>query len=176
MRPFLPILALLAAIVAPSTTIERLSMEQMIEKSTSIVRGKAVRAEGVRRGGIIYTDYTFQVAETLKGAPGASVALSVPGGRLGAARQSFAGTPSLEIGTEYVVFVWTSKSGVHHIIGLSQGLFTATADARGELVLRRGPATAAQVVDGSGKEIADQAVELTWTELVRRVRGAGVVR
>ncbi len=176
MRLSVAILSLiLAASLAPATTIERLSMEEMIAKSTRIVRGEAVAVEGVRRGGIIYTDYTFRVRETLKGGTVSSLRLSVPGGSAGAARQSFAGTPSLRLSREYVVFVWTSRSGVNHIIGLSQGLFTADLNEAGETVLRRGPA-AVQVVDKKGKELADAGVEITWGELIRRVRGAGAVR
>ncbi|MCL4795969.1 MAG: hypothetical protein KJZ84_15520 [Bryobacteraceae bacterium] len=176
MRSLTLILGLLAAAaISPATTIERMSMDEMIAKSTRIVRGEAVSVEGVRRGGMIYTDYTFRVQETLKGGPPETLRLSVPGGVHGAARQSFAGTPALRLSREYVVFVWTSRSGVNHIIGLSQGLFTAGLNEAGERVLRRGPASS-HVVDKNGKEVADSGVELTWGELVRRVRGAGVVR
>lgn len=176
MRRILVILGLLGTLSgAWASTIERLSMEEMIAKSTRIVRGKIAGSEGVRRGGMIYTDYTFQVTESLKGTAAGTLRLSVPGGSVGLARQSFAGTPKLTSGEEYVVFVWTSRSGVHHIIGLSQGLFTAGLNSAGEVVLRRGPATA-HVVDKDGKEVADGAVELTWGELARRVRGAGVAR
>lgn len=163
------------ALQAPATTIERLTVEEMIAKSTLIVRGKATVGEGVRRGGIIYTDYNFRVEETIKGSAAATLRLTVPGGSVRGASQMFAGTPRLEAGQDYVVFVWTSRGGVHHIIGLSQGLFDAKLNAAGEWVLRRGPATA-HVVDEQGKEIADQALELNWSEVKRRVRGAGAVR
>jgi hypothetical protein len=167
MRALSLILGLAAMLsLAPATTLERLSMEEMIAKSTRIVRGEAVASEGVRRGGIIYTDYTFRVSESLKGGAAGTLRLSVPGGSLGAARQSFAGTPSLRQGQEYVVY---------HIIGLSQGLFTAESNSAGQVVLRRGPA-AVQVVDQNGKEVASEVVELTWSELARRVRGQGAVR
>lgn len=175
MRRILLSLGLLAAAtMAVATTIERLSMDEMIAKSTRIVRGKALRADGIRRGGIIYTDYQFQVSEAIKGVAADSLALSVPGGALGQARQSFAGTPALALGQEYVVFVWTSRAGVNHIIGLSQGLFTAGLNQAGETVLSRGPA-GVQVVDRNGKTVADAGAEITWSELKRRVRGVGGV-
>jgi hypothetical protein len=163
------------AVHAPATTIERLTVDEMIAKSTLIVRGKSAVGEGVRRGGIIYTEYVFRVEETIKGSAPATLRLTVPGGTVRGASQMFAGTPRLEPGQDYVVFVWTSRGGVHHIIGLSQGLFDAKVNSAGEWVLRRGPASA-HVVDQQGKEIADQALELNWSEVKRRVRGAGVVR
>lgn len=176
MRSHFVILGLFGALMlAPATTIERMSVEEMTAKATRIVRGKALPGEGVRRGGVIYTDYAFQVAETIKGPAEPRLRLTVPGGTLGAARQHFAGTPRLEPGQDYVVFIWTSRSGVHHIIGLSQGLFNAQLNAAGEWVLRRGAATA-HVVDQHGKEVADVGLELNWNELKRRVRGAGAVR
>lgn len=179
MRDRFVIAALLGMLVlevqAPATTIERLTVDEMIAKSTLIVRGKAAAGEGVRRSGIIYTDYVFRVEETIKGSAPVTLRLTVPGGSVRGASQMFAGTPRLDPGRDYVVFVWTSRSGVHHIIGLSQGLFDAQINSAGEWVLRRGPA-AAHVIDREGKEIADQPLELNWSEVKRRVRGAGVVR
>ena len=163
------------AALASATTIERLSVDEMIAKSTLIVRGKALGAEGVRRGGVIYTDYTFQVAETVRGSGASSLRGAGRGGKAGGSSQYFAGTPRMEPGQDYVVFVWTSKSGVHHIIGLSQGLFDAKLSAGGEWVLSRGAATA-HVVDAQGREVADKPVELNWSDLKRRLRGAEAVR
>ena len=45
------------------------------------------------------------------------------GGVAGGIRQSVSGAPELKPGQEYVLFLWTSRSGLTQVIGLSQGLF-----------------------------------------------------
>ena len=42
----------------------------------------------------------------------------------------------LKIGDEYVFFVWTSRSGLAQIIGLSQGLFNVLPDGKGVRKIR----------------------------------------
>lgn len=155
-----------------ATTLERLSLDDMIGKSTSIVRGKVVRSGAVQRGATIYTAYRLEVAETLKGQAVTSLEVSVPGGLLHGLRQSFAGTPHLDAGSEYVIFVWTSSTGIHHIIGLSQGLFDVVKNAKDESVLRRGPAET-RMVDAVGREVSSAPLHMTLSELQQRVKSAG---
>lgn len=160
---------LLSASLACATTLEQLSIDEMIAKSTSILRGRVLDARAVQRGSMIYTDYRVQILEQVKGADGSVVDVSVPGGSSNGYRQSFAGTPTLTPGTEYAILVWTGKNGVHHIMGLSQGLFNVERGSSGGIVLKRG-ALDARVVNRLGQEINSTPVELTWDELVRRVR------
>jgi hypothetical protein len=154
-----------------ATTLEKLSLDEMIAKSTLIVRGKIAESHAVRRGQLIYTVYRLDVAEQIKGASTRSVEVSVPGGSLNGTRQSFAGTPAMRQGQEYAVFIWTSSQGVNHIIGLSQGLFDAVKGADGKLQLKRG-ALDARVIDGAGREVASQPLSMSWSELAARVRAS----
>ncbi len=41
-------------------------------------------------------------------------------------------------GQDYVFFLWTSKSGLTQVIGLSQGLFNVTTNAQGQVTVSRG--------------------------------------
>src|SRR5436309_10163573 len=79
-------------------TLERLSLDDMIGKATSIVRGKVSTSYAAFSGPVIYTHYTIQVSERYKGVGGSSVEVLVPGGVVNGQRQSFAGTPSLGSG------------------------------------------------------------------------------
>jgi len=110
-----------------SATLERLSLDEMITKSTSIVRGKVNSSWTAKTGTIIYTHYQVQVSETLKGAAKNSVEVMVPGGTMNGMQQSFSGSPVLTAGDEFVFFLWTSNSGITWITGLTQGLFTLPA-------------------------------------------------
>jgi len=155
-----------------ATTLENLTVDQMVQKSHLIVRGKAASASVVQRGTLLYTVHRIQVAEWVKGQGGQTVDVYVPGGTLGRLRQTFAGAPKLDPGIEYVVFVWTGKTGINHIIGLSQGLFNVKVNLNGETVLTRG-ALDAHVVDGTGKEVDSDSISLSYRELRAKVGRSG---
>src|ERR1039457_1720328 len=130
----------------PSATLERLSLDDMINRSTMIVRGKVTASWAAFTGSVIYTHYQIQVGERFKGTPRNSVEVMVPGGTARGLSQSFSGSPVLKQGDEFVFFLWTSKGGITWITGLTQGLFalapgdagadpTATRAASRELML-----------------------------------------
>jgi hypothetical protein len=163
------LLSLLAALSLPATTLEKLSMDQLIERSTAIVRGTVAGSGAMQRGSVIYTTYRIRVAQTLRGTAPSVIEVSVPGGQLNGVRQSFSGSPVLEPNTEYVIFIWTSKSGINHTIGLAQGVFDVKPGTNGSLVLTRG-AIDAHIVDASGKEAEDRGLSITLIRLAERIR------
>jgi len=141
-----------------------MSMNDLILQSTSIVRAKIT---GTRTGTIgkdIYTYYQLQVSETLKKSPILPAEFAVPGGVNGNLRQIGIGSPVFTEGQEYVLFLWTSRSGMTQVIGLTQGMFNLTQDASGATVLKR-PAIADQMLDKSGKSVTDAPVTMKWSEL-----------
>jgi hypothetical protein len=158
----------LAGIVS-ATTLAKLSLDDMIQRSSAIVRGQVLSTAAIQQGPVIFTTYQFKVSEQLKGSLNGVVTVVVWGGQLNGVRQSFPGAPKLDVGGQYAIFVWTSPSGLNHIIGLSQGLFNLTADAQGNLILTRGPIQA-ELVDASGKPVNSTSVRLTWQDLGERVR------
>jgi hypothetical protein len=72
----LPIVCILSLQCA---TLERLSLDDMITKSTAIVRGKITGSWAAATGPVIYTHYTIQVSERFKGTGNGSVEIVVPG-------------------------------------------------------------------------------------------------
>jgi hypothetical protein len=181
----LPFLLASLAILPPAgaTTLLQLSMSDMIQQSTSIVRATVTASSGAFRGRDIYTYYQIQILETVK--PGSGPAspqmqIAVPGGVAGGFRQPVAGAPSLTVGGQYVLFLWTSRSGLTQVIGLSQGLFTVipstgvNATPDNSTVVRA--AATATMLDVNGNVAADQTVKLLWSELRTRIQqqlGAG---
>src|ERR1700722_13396983 len=157
--------------LAAATTLQQLSTNAMIQQSTAIVRVQVTGSTPVLRGREIYTQYQFTVLETLKAAPNGVDAnsVSVPGGTMQGIRQMVAGAPALVSGQQYVIFLWTSKSGLTQIIGLSQGLFNVMQDSSGAQVLVR-PATAATMVGQNGAPVADTAVTMTLSALRAQIQ------
>ena len=112
------------AVALPAATLERLSLDDLIGQSTTIVRGKVVDFSAAASGPVIYTHYRVQISETLKGSARGTIEFQMPGGVANNLRQSFAGVPAFKAGDEYVFFLWTGKSGSTQVLGLTQGLFS----------------------------------------------------
>jgi hypothetical protein len=159
-----PLAGVLVAGMLPATTLQQLSTPEMARKSTAIVRAKVTGSHSEFRGAEIWTFYQLQVLEEWKSAGSTPAEAAVPGGSARGIRQTAAGAPTLSPGQDYVLFLWTGKSGITQIIGLSQGLFTVGQNADGELVARR-PAASEPMLDQSGLPVADQPLEMPLSDL-----------
>jgi hypothetical protein len=156
---------------AAAATLQQLSLDQMAQSATSIVRARVTDSFASLTGSTIYTHYKLQISETWKGAPAAEVML--PGGAAGGYRQSFPGVPALQTGAEYVLFLWkSSKTGITHVVGLNQGILNVTPHADGSYQVGR-PVIGETMLDAAGQQVKDQAVQMRLPDLKTRVR-AGV--
>jgi hypothetical protein len=157
-----------------SATLERLSLDEMISQSTSIVRAKVGRSYGMLHGRVIYTHYRIQVQEWFKGVKPDLNEVVVPGGVANGRRQDVGGAPQLDTGAEYVLFLWTGKSGATHIVGLTQGVFTLPQNASEDTKAIRSASTELMLDPGTGRAVKDQRLEIRYGDL--RARIAGVLR
>jgi hypothetical protein len=165
------LLALTAgAVVVRATTLQQLTLPEMARKSTAIVRARVVSSHGALYGADVYTVYRLEVLEPWKGGVGPSE-VAVPGGVAQGIRQEVAGAPTLRAGQEYVLFLWTSRSGWTQIIGLTQGLFTVQREGKSEPVVNRPPATEL-MLDASGRRVRDEALTMKLSELKAQVQRA----
>ena len=152
-----------------ASTLQRLSLDEMILKSTAIIRGKIVSSRSMTRGPLVYTVAQVEVAERWKGPRATRLEVAIPGGVYRGERQTFSGTPKLEPDTDYILFLWTGPSGVTQVIGLAQGVFTVVQDAQGQDVVERPAATGAVMVDAKGSVVEDEAVSMKLGDLKGRV-------
>src|SRR5277367_378899 len=75
-----------------SSTLQRLSLNDMILKSTMIVRGTIQPGTTAAfRGSLIYTHYQLSVAAAFKGTPGATIDIAIPGRVLNNMQQPVSG-------------------------------------------------------------------------------------
>ena len=150
----------------------------MAQQSTEIVRGRVTSSSVEQRGGIIYTVSQIQVSQRWKGNSADKVTVSVLGGKLGNLNQTFAGAPVLQPNTEYVLFLWTGKSGMTQVIGFSQGVFDLKLDAKGQQQVARAATTEA-MLDSTGRPTTDAPVAMSLTALdqaIRKALAAGAVK
>jgi hypothetical protein len=162
----------LTACVLPlqCATLERLSLDDMIARSTAIVRGKVTASWAGFTGSVIYTHYQVQISEQFKGIAQSSVEIMIPGGIAKGLSQNFSGSPALKQGDEFVFFLWTSKTGITWITGLTQGLFSlAPGDAGTDAVATR-PASRELMLDPqTSRPVKDTALTMNLSDLRSRI-------
>ena len=162
---------LAAALLAPlhGSTLQQLSLDDMIRKSTLIVRGKVQPQNlAVFHGSLIWTHYQVQVTEVYKGTTGSQLDIAIPGGVSNGIQQTYSGVPSLASGQDYVMFLWTSKSGLTQVIGLSQGLFAVTSNS-GLLQVVRAAATE-RMLNAAGQAVTDTDIQMPLGDLRNRIQ------
>jgi hypothetical protein len=162
---FIPILLL--ASLAQAVTLQILTLDEMTQKSTSVVYAKVLDSYGALHGSMIYTHYRIQVMENWKGSQ-AVTEIMLPGGVANGYRQTFAGVPALSSGNAYVMFLWAGPVGAPQLVGLTQGLLDVGGDAKSGLIASR-PMTTEQLLDANGKAAHDQPVRLQLASLKRTV-------
>lgn len=163
---------LLASVGIPAgaTILQQLTLDEMARKSTSIVRAKVTGSSEIVRGGDVFTVYKFETLEVLKSGLAARE-VAVPGGVAGGMRQVVAGAPTLRAGREYVLFLWTGRSGLTQLMGMSQGLFSVDRSTAGDLQVSRAPASE-QMLDAAGRAARDEALSMPLPELKAKVSKA----
>ena len=176
-RPMLAVAALLGTFCAQSAILQRLTMDEMIAQSTEIVRGRVTGSAASFRGtpgkgGTIYTHYTVAVVDRIKGAAASTVDVAVPGGISQGLSQTFAGAPTITNGQEYVLFLWTSRSGLTQVIGLTQGLFGVHVDASGNLVATRAAANEMMLDPANGQPVQDTDLKISLPSLLTQIQSA----
>jgi hypothetical protein len=157
--------------VTSGATLQQLSMDQMSQLATSIVRARVIASSASLYASpgspTIYTHYQLSVSEVWKGTAAAEVML--PGGDFNGQKQSFPGVPQLRVGGEYVLFLWKSPStGIVHTIGLTQGIFELNSRADGSVVASRRQ-SGELMLDGSGNRISDQPVSMKLADMKSHV-------
>jgi hypothetical protein len=166
------LVAVMAAVLPlTATTLQKLTLPEMAQKSTAVVRARVKASAGVLRGTDVYTLYRLEPVEVWK-APAAGVPreVAVPGGVAGGLRQPVDGAPALVEGREYVFFLWTSSKGLTQLIGLSQGLFDVRT-AGGVPTVWRGAASE-RMLGADGEPVRDEAVSMKLGDLKAQVARA----
>ncbi len=163
-----PVLLALA-LCATATTLQELSLDEMIQKSTAIVRAQVIGRSTLTQDTMIYTQFHLNVEEQWKGTPARRIDVVLPGGTTATLRQTFSGVPSLELNKEYIFFLWTGSNGVTQIIGLSQGLFELNTGADGVQYVDR-PEIKAAIVNQNGAPASGVALRLRLDQLAGRIK------
>lgn len=120
-------LILIIASWSHAITVQRLGLDEMVKKAHAIVIGKVTgsRTYWSADRKLILTDYTIDIAESIKGSVSRTTAVTTVGGKIGDLELYVSGMPSFQNGENAVVFI--EQSGAYQtVVGLGQGKFTVT--------------------------------------------------
>jgi hypothetical protein len=157
--------AVLMAASGSATTLVRMSLDQLAEASTEIIRGRVIsqetrwNPEHTR----IYTYTTLALEQSYKGNPPSLLVVQQPGGRIGNVHVFVAGTVQFHAQVGYVLFLERSAadSSKFLLVGMMQGAYRIYRDAKTQeekLVLPLGALTRGAPASGAGSVIAGPAV------------------
>jgi len=156
-----------------SATLERLSLDNLISRSTAIVQGQVTGSSAAYRGSVIYTHYKVTVAQQWKGAAQKTFDVLVPGGTAKGIRQTYPGAPHLKTGEQYVLFLWTNAAHATFTLGFTQGVFTLAQDGSGNVTVAQTPTTETILEAGTGKVLKDQPISMPLSQLVGLIQAGG---
>jgi len=125
---------ILAAVPASATTLVRMSLDQITEASTEIVRGHVLSQQTLwnPQHTRIYTYTSLEVDQTYKGNPPSSVVVQQPGGTVGKVRLFVAGTVQFHTQSAYMLFLERSPadSSKFLLVGMMQGAYRIYRDPK----------------------------------------------
>jgi hypothetical protein len=171
-RPSVLLWCLATLVPAYATTVRSASLDELIQLSSSVVRGQVVASSTALKGSLIYTHYTVQVLDQWKGLAMGQVDVQIPGGTLGAMQQSIAGAPQLTIGSQYIFFLWTAPSGANLPLGLSQGVLNVTSDTAGNTTVIRPPSEVLALNPVSGASASQDPLQMKLADFASRISSA----
>jgi len=137
MKHAVGVLVVLVLVASPMSAMVLVPADfvDMVSGSQLVVYGRVidVRSQMVGDRRTIESVVTVSVAQAIKGDPGATVSVRVPGGVVGRYRRVMVGAPSFRPGEDVVLFLSGRPPAIPMPFGLSQGVYRVarTADGRG---------------------------------------------
>jgi hypothetical protein len=165
----------LALWLAPcwGATLEFLSLNDLISKSTTIVRAQVTGSTASYTGAVINTHYQLTVLAQWKGPAQTTIDVMVPGGTAKGVHQSYAGVPQLLAGQQYVLFLWKSSQGRVYPIGFTQGVFNLLPGSSGSLTATQMPTTETILAPGTGQLVKSQPISMPLAQLISAISAGG---
>jgi hypothetical protein len=164
---------LLCLAPAWGATLELLSLNDLIAKSTSIVQAQVAGSSASYTRNVIYTHYKVSVLTQWKGTAQKTIDVLVPGGTANGMRQTYPGVPQLATGQQYVLFLWRSNKGATYTMGFTQGVFNLTTGASGNITAVQMPTTETMLAPGTGQVVKSQPISVALPQLISYVAAGG---
>jgi hypothetical protein len=177
MRRLVPLsLAALLALAgtAAATTAIALNNRALTSTADIIAIATVVESRVVWEGRVLITEVTVKVEEVLKGAPGDTIVVSLPGG-IDANRRipiamTYAGAPALKQGERTFLFLNRDEDTSRlMVVGFSQGKFAINREPGGEDIVERN-LSEIRLVSGAGI-VRGSRERITLVDFKREISG-----
>lgn len=129
-------LVLLFAPCADAASFKAKSFDDLVAQAQQIFVGTSIGSNAhYTERGLIVTDYSFDIIETVKGAtatspgpgPGPFI-VTLLGGKVGDVELAISGAPKFDIGVKYFLFVSGNGSTMFPLVGGHQGIYQVRTD------------------------------------------------
>ncbi len=121
-------LFLLAAALAQSTTLARLSLDDLAAAASVVARVECLGNESRWEGGEIWTFTSFEVVEIMKGVVPRLITVRLPGGQVGHLISTVDGVPRFRAGEQAILFLERTRAGDFAVLAWVQGTFRIHRD------------------------------------------------
>lgn len=127
------VLALMQASPVDAAVVPRLDLADLVQSSEVIVQARVTRqwSGWDQEHRFIWTHYSLQVSDVLKGKPPLALTLSEPGGTVGGQGMAVADVTRYANQEEVVVFLHRTPIGYWRPYGWGQGKYTVRQSAEG---------------------------------------------
>jgi len=118
--------------VAGATSVEMLSLEDIVAFSPVVIHGAVIRSASRwnEDRSMIVTDVTLNVLDALKGSAVSEIVVTQLGGTVGKLQVDVPGAAAFRDGEEVVLFLADGPEGRRYVTGLSQGRFEVVTDEK----------------------------------------------
>ena len=173
-RLLLLLLMICVSLPTLATTVVARSVEELAERSSHVVVGRAVRTWSQWNADqrVVFTCTKFAVERSLKGSAPNTVTVKQLGGHANGVIQKVAGARQLHAGEAAVLFLRPSAQhdGTMAVTSLMQGHFRMKKRDDGEIVVSNGISGASQLNRAEGTVSNYKGSEMTLRQLEERVR------
>jgi hypothetical protein len=176
MRPWkwilVPALALVAALVAPATTLVQMDLEQLTRAADVVARVRVLSSESRWEGGEIWTFTRVEVGETLKGGAPREIVIRLIGGEVGGLASIVEGVPRFRAGEEAYLFLEPTRPGEMTVTSWVQGTFRVVRDAEGREAVTQDTGGMLMYDGANGRFRPGGVRQMPLEEFRQRVRAA----
>jgi hypothetical protein len=167
----MPAVLLLFSMAMDATTLAKLHLYELLDKSTAVARLRCLGSESFWDKGEIWTNTRFEVVGQIKGRLRSIVVVRVIGGRVGHLDSRVEGTPAFLPGEEVYLFLWGPASEALGIVGWGQGTFRIRRDRQTGMETVTQDSAETPVFDPLTREYARSGIQnMPLPEFLEKIR------
>lgn len=164
-----------ASFAAPShsTTLQRMSLNQLARVADIVVRARCVSSSARRENGAIWTFGEFELVERFQGEPPSRIRVRLPGGHVGGITTLVEDVPQFRPGEEAVLFLEARSDGTYGVTAWAEGTFRIRKDSASGREFVTQDSSGVAVFDPTTRQFRNEGVRnAPWSDFRSRLVNA----